>query len=108
MPHFFINSKQIDSDIIKINDSENYYHIARSLRARVGENLLLIDENQTQYETVIQNISSSEITSKVLNSYKSEKKLDFELYLAQSPLRSDSQNLLIEKLHKNIVYGRNY
>ena len=53
MPHFFINSKNIDNNIILINDEANYRHIAKSLRVRVGEKLLLIDENQIQYETVI-------------------------------------------------------
>ena len=49
MPHFFIDSRNRVNDIITINDSENYRHIARALRARVGESLLLIDEFQVQY-----------------------------------------------------------
>ena len=43
MPHFFIESKnKLDNKII-ISDTENYRHIASSLSARTGENLLLID-----------------------------------------------------------------
>ena len=97
MPHFFISSKQVNNNKIVINDKENYFHIARSLRARKGENLLLIDENQIQYETIIKDITNSDIIVEIMKSYKSKRNLDFELYLAQSPLRSDSQNLLIEK-----------
>lgn len=97
MPHFFINSKQINNNTITISDKENYNHIARSLRSRAGEKLLLIDENQIQYETEIENISADEILVKIKRKYKSNRVLDFELYLAQSPLRSDAQNLLIEK-----------
>ncbi len=105
MPHFFINSNQIENKKITISDKENYFHIARSLRARVGENLLLIDKKQIQYETAIESITNSEITVKINKSYPSKRFLDFELYLAQSPLRSDSQNILIEKATELGVYG---
>lgn len=97
MPHFFINSNQIDGKSVEISDKENYNHIARSLRARAGESLLLIDENQMQYETFISEITSSKIIAKIEKSYPSKRFLNFELYLAQSPLRSDAQNFVIEK-----------
>ena len=105
MPHFFINSNQVNDKHIEISDKENYQHIARSLRARAGEKLLLIDENQIQYETIISEITNSKICAIVENSYKSKRFLDFELYLAQSPLRSDAQSLLIEKATELGVSG---
>lgn len=97
MPHFFISSKFIESNRAIIDDKENYNHIAKSLRAKIGENILLIDENQIQYEGKIEKISSNSIEINILKSYKSKRKLEFELYLAQSPLRSDAQNTIIEK-----------
>lgn len=97
MPHFFINSKDKNNDNITISDSSNYQHIVKSLRSNIGEKLLLIDENEIEYETEIIEITKTQITVKVLNSYKSERKLGFELYLAQSPLRSDAQNIIMEK-----------
>ena len=97
MPHFFIGSSEVKDKEICIKDGENYRHIARSLRARIGERLLLIDENQIQYETEITNITNSEIICEVKNSYKSHRDLEFDLYLAQSPLRSDAQLSIMEK-----------
>ena len=105
MPHFFIKQNNINGEIITINDNENYRHIARALRARVGEKLLLIDENQIQYETVIHNITNSEIECKITKSYHSERDLGFNLYLAQSPLRSDAQLTAIEKATELGVRG---
>lgn len=105
MPHFFINSKQVANSEIIISDKENYFHIARSLRARKGEKLLLIDENKIQYETTVESITNSEITVKIDKLYRSKRFLDFELYLAQTPLRSDAQNLLIEKATELGVSG---
>lgn len=105
MPHFFINSNQINNKIVEISDKENYNHLARSLRSRAGEKLLLIDENQIQYETIITEITGSKILAKIEKSYPSKRFLEFELYLAQSPLRSDAQNLLIEKATELGVTG---
>ena len=97
MPHFFIKSKSRKDEKIIIADADNYKHIARSLRARVGERLLLIDENQIQYETVIEKIDNNSIEVLIEKNYKSERDLKFDLYLAQSPLRSDAQSFVIEK-----------
>ena len=97
MPHFFISSENKQGNKIIISDKKNYNHIARSLRAKSGENLLLIDENQIQYETKITNIDKQKIEVEIEKSYKSERDLKFDLFLAQSPLRSDAQNFVIEK-----------
>jgi len=105
LPHFFINSKVVKNSIITISDKENYNHIAKSLRAKIGEKLLLIDENQIQYEVKIINITSNSIETEILDSYKSTRSLNFEIYLAQSPLRSDAQSLIIEKATELGVAG---
>lgn len=97
MPHFFINSNSLKNNTINITDRENYNHIVKSLRARIGENILLIDENQIQYEGQIEKINQDSIETKVIKNYKSNRYLSFKLYLAQSPLRSDAQNLIVEK-----------
>ena len=97
MPHFFIDSQNKTDNVITISDTENYRHIARALRARVGENLLLIDENQIQYETIITKITNNEIECEIQKFYPSKRDLEFDLYLAQSPLRSDSQLSVMEK-----------
>ena len=97
MPHFFVNSNDRNENLITVTDVDNYRHIARSLRARCGEKLLLIDENQIQYETVIKEINSKEIICEINKFYHSERDLEFDLYLAQSPLRSDAQLTVMEK-----------
>lgn len=105
MPHFFINSNDIKDNKIIIKDSDNYNHIARSLRTRVGEMLLFIDESEIQYYTKVKSVDSNMITTEIINSEKSKRKLPFQLYLAQSPLRSDAQNFVIEKATELGVRG---
>ena len=97
MPHFFISSKNVSNSTVSIDDAENYRHIAKSLRAKIGEKLLLIDENQIQYETVISDINFKSITCEVEKFYPSQRDLEFDLFLAQSPLRSDAQLVIVEK-----------
>ena len=105
MQHFFIDSNnKIDNKII-ISDADNYRHVARSLRARCGEKLLLIDENQIQYETKISEINSKEVICEIEKSYLSKRDLEFDLYLAQSPLRSDAQLTIMEKATELGVRG---
>ena len=105
MPHFFINSNNKTDNKIVISDVDNYRHIARSLRARCGEKLLLIDENQIQYETKISEINSKEVICEIEKSYLSKRDLEFDLYLAQSPLRSDAQLTVMEKATELGVRG---
>ena len=105
MPHFFIDSNNKIDNKITISDVDNYRHIARSLRARCGEKLLLIDENQIQYETKISEINSKEVICEIEKSYLSKRDLEFDLYLAQSPLRSDAQLTIMEKATELGVRG---
>lgn len=105
MPHFFISTSDVNEDIITISDNENFHHIARVLRVKIGETLLLVDENQTLYKTVVLNISSKTITTKVVQTEKSNHKLDLQLFLVQSVLKTDAQNLVIQKATELGVKG---
>ena len=97
MPHFFIEKSSINENKITISDKENYNHIARALHAKIGEKLLLIDESKTQYETVIEKITSSSIISVIETSYPSKRYLPINLYLAQSVLKKEAQVDAIQK-----------
>ncbi len=105
MPHFFINSKDFNNNLIVVSDSSNYQHIVKSLRSKVGEKLLLIDENEIEYLTEIKEINKNNLIVDILKKEKSSRKLSYELYLAQSPLRSDSQLTIIEKATELGVAG---
>ena len=105
MPHFFIKNENINKDLVIIDDKENYQHIARSLRARIGEKLLMVNENRIKLEGKIEEITKTEIKVRVEKQYPSENSLKFDLYLAQAPLRSDFQNLVIEKATELGVKG---
>ncbi len=98
MPHFFINSDNVTENTVLINDKENYNHIAKSLRARIGEEIKLCDETEKLYKCKIKAINKTEIWAEILSTEQSARKLLFDLSVAQSPLRSDAQLTLIEKV----------
>lgn len=105
MPHFFIKNENIFENSVTIDDKENYQHIVKSLRSKIGEKLLMVDENRIKYEGVISEIFKSSLKVKIEKKFPSENNLKFNLYLAQAPLRSDCQNLVIEKATELGVRG---
>lgn len=105
MPHFFISTNDVNADRITICDKENFHHIARVLRAKIGETLSLIDENQTQYTVVVESIDSKSVTTKVVDSRKSNHILGLQLYLIQAVLKTDAQNFVVQKATELGVKG---
>lgn len=105
MPHFFISSNSVNNDRISISDKENFHHIARVMRAKNGETLLLVDENRILYKVVIESVESNAITTKVVETSKPNNILNINLYLVQSVLKTDAQNLVVQKATELGVKG---
>lgn len=105
MPHFIIDSNSIEKSLIKISEAELVHHLVKVLRIKKGEKLILIDENEIQYITEVEEVSAKEIYTKVVDSYKSARKLDAELFLAQSVLKPDAQFSVIQKATELGVKG---
>ncbi len=105
MPHFFIKSENVNNKQIVIDDKENFNHIVKSLRTNIGEKLLLIDENRVEYTTTICDITNRTIVCDVISSEVSQRDLKYNLYLAQSPLKSDAQLTVMEKATELGVRG---
>ncbi len=105
MPHFLIKSENINKNIIKVDDKDLYKHIIRVLRAKLGENLLFLDENEIQYETVLTEIENNYFECEIKKQYKSKRKLEINLYVAQSVLNSDAQVSSIQKATELGVKG---
>lgn len=105
MPHFLIKSQNVQNNRIIIDDKDLYKHIIKVLRAKSGEQLLFLDENEIQYETKLEEISANLFECKIEKQYKSERKLGLNLYVAQSVLNSDAQTSAIQKATELGVKG---
>ena len=95
MPHFFINSKSVNEDTIKITDEELLTHLVKALRLNEGERLLLFDENKIRYETKVVSVSKKEVEAKIEKKYPSARFLNLDISLACSILKPDGFNELI-------------
>lgn len=105
MPHFLINTKNINQNTIVIDDKDLYRHIIKVMRSRIGEKLLFLDENEMQYETIIKEINSSDFCVEIQVKYISTRKLPINLFVAQSVLNSDAQISSIQKATELGVKG---
>ena len=95
MPHFLIKKEEIKKDYIELKDSDNLIHIVKALRAKIGENITFIDENQIVYYCKITQINKHSLTAQIINRKISNRILNFNISLIQSILAPDAQNLLI-------------
>lgn len=105
MPHFLIKSENIKDNFITINDKDLFRHIIKVMRTKVGEKILFLDENEIQYETVLNQILETEFKAEIMKKYKSERKLPLNIYIAQSVLNSDAQISSIQKATELGVKG---
>ncbi len=92
MPHFLIKKEEIKDDFIELNENENLFHISKVLRAKIGEEIKFIDENQVIYYTKIVNITKNSLKAEIIEKTKSKRFLKHNLCLIQSILASDAQN----------------
>ena len=105
MPHFLIEAKNIQDNKITVREKDLYQHIIKSLRAKIGENILFLDENEIQYETKLSQINSSDFVCSIEKKYHSNRKLALNLYVAQSVLNSDAQISSIQQATELGVKG---
>ncbi|MBQ2983932.1 MAG: RsmE family RNA methyltransferase [Candidatus Gastranaerophilales bacterium] len=95
MPHFLIKKEEIFNSFIELKTNENLFHITKVLRAKCGEKIKFIDENQIVYHCEINEISKNYLKANILTSEKSQRILNYNLCLIQSILAPDAQNLAI-------------
>ena len=95
MPHFLIKKEEIKDNIIELSNNDNFFHLTRVLRVKVNEVVKFIDKNQNVFEAKIVELTKSSLKASILNTYKSDRILNYNLVLIQSILANDAQNLLI-------------
>lgn len=105
MPHFPVLTSDIKENTVFIKDADLVGHLSFSLRLKPGEKIKLIDENYCQHLALVESVSKKEIKAQITKSYKSERLLKHKLYLAQSILKSDAQNLLVSNAVQTGIKG---
>ncbi len=98
MPQFFIKNENVKDNEIFITNQNDIYHITNVIRLKKGDEIVLVSAQQgIVYNCKIMSACKELITTKVIESYKGERKLKNNIVLAQSILKSQKQSIVIQK-----------
>lgn len=97
MPQFFVKKSQINSSEILVDNPSDLKHMVSVLRLKKGDVLNFVDEDEFIYEVAISSVSKHLLSADILKKYKSKRKLSLNLTLAQSVLKNNAQDIVIQK-----------
>lgn len=93
MPRFFSDDINGNTAIISGSDA---VHIGRSLRMRIGDELIICSGG-VEFQTIIQSISDSQVICSIKSSCPSAAEPNIKLTLFQAMPKSDKLDLIIQK-----------
>lgn len=93
MPRFFVENINSDKAFITGDDAR---HIGRSLRMRLGDELIVCCDG-VEYTTTIDTISDSEVVCSVISSERSKAEPGLSITLYQAMPKGDKLELIIQK-----------
>ena len=95
MPKFFVSKESIENNIAKI-EGKDAFHIARSLRMAVGDNIYISDGEGHDYLATLTDIKDDLCTAEILSEGDSaEPKMSITLYMAYP--KGDKLETVIQK-----------
>ena len=96
MSRFFIKEEQICGDLIRIEGADAH-HIARVLRMKEGEELLLCDFFNTEYRTVIRALSGDFVEAEIVEKRAGASEMPFPVVLYMALPKGDKMEWIIQK-----------
>lgn len=97
MPRFFTTVENIFPDEILIK-GEDAKHISRVLRMKIGEDIVLCDQNGFDYKCVISQISDGLVKAEILEKVISTSEADISLTLYMAMPKGDKMELIVQKV----------
>lgn len=96
MPRFYIPHPQIENDLLTITGNE-VRHIRRVLRLRTGDEIVVFDGSGKEYKGRIVEEEPTSVVIKVGGLFSSKEESSVEITLAQSLLKGEKMDYLIQK-----------
>lgn len=103
MPKFFVEHENIGEDRIYIRGMDAN-HIARVLRARVGEKITVCDGAGCDYSCEIQKVIAEEVSLSIVEKIPCEAEPDVKITLFMALPKSDKMDYVIQKAVELGVY----
>ena len=96
MYHFFVEARQKDGETIRITGTD-VNHIGNVLRMHPGEQILISDEDRTDYLCEIAQIGRDEVLAAILETRSENHELPSKIVLFQGLPKADKMELIIQK-----------
>ncbi|MEI7884926.1 MAG: 16S rRNA (uracil(1498)-N(3))-methyltransferase [Clostridia bacterium] len=88
---------QIIGGQVIINDPSDVQHLSKVLRISVGDNLVIGDQEGTDYLLVIEQINKQDIKAKIIKKYQVTKESKVQLYLLQGLAKGEKMDWIVQK-----------
>ena len=96
MPRFFVPSENIDENTVKITGSDAY-HIARSLRMAVGDEITVCDMHSHQHVCRLEKIRDEECVATILSTTSANTESPAEITLFMGYPKGDKLEFIVQK-----------
>jgi 16S rRNA (uracil1498-N3)-methyltransferase len=96
MPRFYVPYPRIENELLRIEGDE-VKHIKKVLRLKAGDEMIVFDGSGKEYEGKIIEVGPSSVEIRIQNSFISKKESHLEITLAQSLLKGEKMDYLIQK-----------
>ena len=96
MPRFYVPNPSIQDELLKI-EGEEVKHIRKVLRLKAGDKIIVFNGLGKEYEGTILEEKPSSVMVKVQNIFFPQKDSPLEVTLAQSLLKGEKMDFLIQK-----------
>jgi len=96
MARFYVPQPRIEKGMLRVEGNE-VRHIRRVLRLKTGDEIVIFNGSAKEYEGTIVEEGPSSVMIKIQNIYPSKRESRMEITLAQSVLKGEKMDLLIQK-----------
>jgi len=96
MPRFYVPQPQIKNEMLRIEGDE-VRHIRRVLRLKAGDEIIVFDGSGKEYEGTIFEERPFSVVIRIQNIFSSKRESHLEITLAQSLLKGEKMDYLIQK-----------
>lgn len=94
MIRFFIENISDNNYTLK---GEDAHHAIKSLRVKIGENIILCDKNSFEHICKVEKISKDEVLLSVIKSQKNTSESNIKITLYQALPKNDKMDLIVQK-----------
>ncbi len=96
MPRFYVPQPHIEKGMLRVEGDEAK-HIRKVLRLRAGDEIIVFDGSAKEYEGLIVSGGPSSVVIRVQNILSSKRESPLEITLAQSLLKGEKMDYVIQK-----------